>query len=105
MKKIYKFLIGLLVVIVIIIGYVQYKFISSENEVTNYLTVNEGFSEDSIDTEPFIANLEGDKNWMVSVKIKGDSTTYYYYLNDKNKVVLESYTKNREEKVVNQVMN
>lgn len=91
--------------IIIVIGYVQYKFISSENEVINYLTVNEGFSEDSIDTEPFIANLEGDKNWMVSVKIKGDSATYYYFLNDKNKVVLESYTKNREEKVLNRVVN
>ncbi len=105
MKIIYKLLLGLLVVIAIIFGYVQYKFISADNAVTEYLTVSAGISEDFIKTEPFIANLRGDKNWMVSVEIEGDSKIYYYYLNDEDKVVLESYIENGVENVLNEIMN
>ncbi|MGY3189672.1 hypothetical protein [Lysinibacillus sp. TE18511] len=47
-----------------------------------------------------MANLSGSKNWMVSVKIEGDSKTYYYYLNRENKVVLESYVEHGVEKVI-----
>ena len=42
------------------------------NIVIEYLTVKEDISEESITSEPFIANLSGDKNWMVSVKIEDD---------------------------------
>ncbi|MDI7741986.1 hypothetical protein QMK38_08220 [Lysinibacillus fusiformis] len=105
MKKIYKYLISIFIVLVIIIGFVQYKFISAENAVLEYLIENEGVLEDSIESEPFIANLSGDKNWMVSVNIKNDPRSYYYYLNHEKKVVLESYTENGVENVLNQIMN
>lgn len=89
----------------IIIGYVQCKFISVENAVLDYLMDDEGVAQDTIESEPFIANLAGNKNWMLSVKIKNDSKSYYYYLNKEKKVVLESYTENGVENILNQIMN
>ena len=105
MKKIYKILLGIVGVLVIIIGYVQYKFISTENAVIKYLTVNQRIPEESILINPFIANLKGDKNWMTSVKVEGDAITYYYFLNNEDKVVLESFVENGTENVLNQIMN
>jgi ABC-type phosphate transport system substrate-binding protein len=104
-KVIYKFLLCLVSIIITAIGYVQYKFITTENEVMEYLTVNEKHQEESIKTKPFIANLSGDKNWMVSVMIKEDNKKYYYYLNDEGKVVLESIVENGTENVINKIMN
>jgi len=37
---------------------------------------------------------------MVSVKLKNDNKTYYYY-KDNGKVILESYVKNGKEHVIN----
>ncbi|OCA90369.1 hypothetical protein A8F94_00275 [Bacillus sp. FJAT-27225] len=105
MKKFLTILLGLVGVIVIVIGYVQYKLISTEKAVFEYLTVNKNLPEETITIQPFIANLSGDKNWMVSVTIKGDSYTYYYFLNGQNKIVLESVDKNGEGDVLNQIMN
>lgn len=105
MKVIYKFLLCLVGIIFTAIGYVQYKFITTENEVMEYLTVNEKLQEESIKTKPFIANLSGDKNWMVSVMIKEDNKKYYYYLNNEGKVVLESIVENGTENVFNKIMN
>ncbi|MEX3744794.1 hypothetical protein [Lysinibacillus xylanilyticus] len=100
MKKIYKISLVLLILLSIIFGYIQFKFNSTNKAVMDYLIDSEGLSKDSLITEPFMANLSGSKNWMVSVKIEGDSKTYYYYLNRENKVVLESYVENGVEKVM-----
>ncbi|MFJ8458226.1 hypothetical protein ACIQ57_03740 [Lysinibacillus xylanilyticus] len=100
MKKIYKISLVLLILLSIIFGYIQFKFNSTNKAVMDYLIDSEGLSKDSLKTEPFMANLSGSKNWMVSVKIEGDSKTYYYYLNRENKVVLESYVENGVEKVM-----
>lgn len=105
MKIIYKFLLCLVIIIITAIGYMQYRFITTENEVMEYLTVNEKLQEESIKTKPFIANLSGDKNWMVSVMIKEDNKKYYYYLNNEGKVVLESSVENGTENVFNKIMN
>ncbi|WP_099353168.1 hypothetical protein [Fredinandcohnia onubensis] len=106
MKKILTIFLGLVVVIIVVVGYIQYKFISTEKAVFEYLTVNKKHPEENITTHPFIANLPGEKNWMVSVKIKEDSKTYYYFLNHQNKVVLESYVdENGVGDVLNQIMN
>ncbi|MBM7608495.1 flagellar basal body-associated protein FliL [Lysinibacillus composti] len=105
MKEIYKYLLGLVAVIAIVFGFVQYQLHSTEKAVQNYLLENEGLSAMNIETEPFIANLAGDKNWMVSVKVDDDAKTYSYFLNNKGNVVLESYVENGVVKVVNQVMN
>ncbi|MEG0259616.1 MAG: hypothetical protein RR595_01070 [Lysinibacillus sp.] len=91
--------------LVITIGYIQYKFISTENAVIKYLTVSEKLPEESVLIKPFISNLKGDKSWMASVKVEGDSRTYYYFLNNEDKVVLESYVENGTENVLNQIMN
>jgi len=99
MNKVYKYLLSLVAVIIIIFGYVQYKHASTENAVRDYLFVSEGLSMDSVETDPFIANLQGHKNWMVSVKIEGDPKTYYYFVNDEEQVVLESYVENGVENV------
>jgi hypothetical protein len=104
-KVIYTFLLCLVTIIITSIGYVQYKFITTENEVMEYLTVNEKIQEESIKTKPFIANLSGDKNWMVSVMIKEVNKKYYYYLNNEGKVVLESIVENGTENVFNKIMN
>ena len=92
MKKIGYILLGLLIFIGIGFGYIQYKKASVEDSVIKYLTTEKNLSKDDIiSSEPFIANLRGDKNWMVSIKLKNDSKTYYYYKSN-NKIILESYT-------------
>ncbi|WP_400246116.1 hypothetical protein AB3U99_05420 [Niallia sp. JL1B1071] len=105
MKKVYKLLTSLAVILCIVFAYVQYKFISTENAVEKYLIITEKHTKDTIKKDSFIANLPGNKNWMVSVKIKGDSKTYFYFLNRNDKVVLESYVENGVEHVLNQIMN
>ncbi|MCD4838986.1 hypothetical protein LRS37_08875 [Neobacillus sedimentimangrovi] len=80
-------------------SYIQYKKSSVEQSVTKYLTTEKNISKnDIISSKPFIANLQGDKNWMVSIKLKNDDKTYYYY-KSKNKVILESYVENGVEHV------
>ncbi|MFJ8236191.1 hypothetical protein ACIQ34_10635 [Ureibacillus sp. NPDC094379] len=105
MGKIYKYLLGLVAVIVIIFGFIQYQLHSTEKAVQNYLLEDEGLSATNIETEPFIANLAGDKNWMVAVQVEDDAKTYSYFLNNKGQVVLESYIENGVVNIVNQVMN
>lgn len=105
MKVIYTFILCLVIIIITGVGYVQYKFITTENEVTEYLTVSEKLAEESIMIKPFIANLSGDKNWMVSVMIKDDNKKYYYYLNNEGKVVLESIVESGKENVFNKIQN
>lgn len=105
LKKFIKLLLGLCIVAAIISGYVQYKLLSTKSAVNEYLTVTQGVSEDTFKADSFIANLQGNKNWMISVEMEDDARTYYYYLNDDNKVVLESYVESGIENVLNQVMN
>ena len=91
--------------VALIFDYVQYKLLSTKSAVNEYLTVAQGVPEDTFKADSFIANLQGSKNWMVSVEMKDNARTYYYYLNDDNKVVLESYVENGIENVLNQLMN
>lgn len=106
MKKFLKILFGLGVVIIIVVGYIQFKFISIEKAVIEYLTVNEKVPEKNIMTDPFIANLSGAKNWMVAVTLKGDSKIYSYYLNNQKELVLESIVKeNGEVEILNKIKN
>lgn len=94
----------MIILIGMVIGYVQYKFVTVENGINDYLLHTEGLSEASFKTEPFIANLSGNKNWMVAVKVEGDSKTYFYYVNKKRQIVLESYVENGMDHVENRVM-
>lgn len=78
-------------------AYIHYKKTSVEKSVINYLTTEKNISKtDIISSEPFIANLQGDKNWMVSIKLKDDNKTYFYY-KSKDIIILESYVENGEE--------
>lgn len=78
-------------------GFVAYKKQDTEKAVEGYL-YEEGVKASEIDSvEPFLANLSGDKNYMVAVKLKNDKRTYYYYKNrSKNQVVFESFTLNQK---------
>ncbi|OLN23946.1 hypothetical protein BTO30_00515 [Domibacillus antri] len=99
MKKIGTVLLILFTFIGIGFSYIQYKKSNVEESVIKYLTTEKNISKrDIISSEPFIANLQGDKKWMVSIKLKDDEKTYYYYKN-KNEVVLESYVENGVEHV------
>jgi hypothetical protein len=94
MKKIGTALLILFILIGIGFSYIQYKKLNVEHSVIKYLTTEKNIlKNDIISSKPFIANLQGDKNWMVSIKLKDDDKTYYYY-KSKNKVVLESYVEN-----------
>lgn len=84
-----KILITLAVVAVGITAYIQGKQYIAREEVKDYL---EAEGAEVADVDSFIANLSGDKNWMVAVELKGDDGHYYYYYDRANeKVVLESY--------------
>lgn len=74
------------------LGFVQYKKADVKKSVLAYLTTEGNINQlDIVSTEPFISNVSGDKNWMVSVRLKDDNNTYYYYKNNKNKIILESF--------------
>lgn len=92
---------GLIAVIVVVAGvtaYIQGKHYVTRKEVKSYLT-EEGYNEsDIVEMDSFLANLSGDKNWMVVVELQDDAGHYYYYYDrDKEKVILESYTLDGEE--------
>ena len=84
-----KILITLAVIAIGITAYIQGKQYIAREEVKDYL---EAEGADVAEVDSFIANLSGDKNWMVVVDLKGDKGHYYYYYDRANeKVVLESY--------------
>ena len=84
-----KVLITLAVIAVGITAYIQGKQYIAREEVKDYL---EAEGAEVADVDSFIANLSGDKNWMVVVELQGDEGHYYYYYDRANKkVVLESY--------------
>ncbi|MFE4100208.1 hypothetical protein ACFX4K_26650 [Priestia sp. YIM B13484] len=89
MKKIIIMTLSLVIGIGSVSGYINYKKYSSKIAVENYLTDDK---KDAKKVEPFVANLQGDKKWLVYVRLNGDAKKYYYYKDSKNnKVVLESY--------------
>lgn len=95
MKKTRIIIAVLLIFIGIPLGYIQFKKNNVEQHIIEYLTTEENILKSNIiSSEPFIANLRGEKNWMVSIKLKDDNKTYYYYKNKNNEVILESYTEN-----------
>jgi hypothetical protein len=73
--------------------------------VINYLTAEKQISKESITSKPFIANLSGEKNWEVLIKIEGDPKTYAFYVKKQKKIVLESYVENGEVEILNKVIN
>lgn len=84
-----KFLIAVAIIAIGVTAYIQGKQYIAKAEVKEYLEA-EGADVAKIDT--FMANLSGDKNWMVVVELKGDDGHYYYYYDRENKkVALESY--------------
>ena len=84
-----KFLIAVAIIAIGVTAYIQGKLYIAKAEVKEYLEA-EGADVAKIDT--FMANLSGDKNWMVVVELKGEDGHYYYYYDRENeKVVLESY--------------
>jgi len=101
MKKIIIMTLSLVIGIGSVSGYINYKKYSSKVTVENYLIHEKNIDKKDIEkVEPFIDNLQGDKKWMVYVKLKGDEKKYYYYKDTKkNKVVLESYILNGDEHV------
>lgn len=102
MKKFWIVLCSLLIIIGCIFGYISLKKNYVKNEVLDYLINEKMVNKEEIEEiEPFIANLSGDQNYMVYVKLKNDEKKYYYYKNfKKDKVILESYELNGEEHLV-----
>lgn len=100
-KKFTTIIISILAVCLIVglglWGFTAYKKHDTKQAVEEYLH-NKGIDENKITSiEPFIADLRGDKNYMVSVKLKNDDRTYYYYKDrSQNKVVFESFVLNQK---------
>lgn len=95
LKKAGFFLIALAIIVTSVFGAYKYKMNTVESAVLEYLMTNENIPEDRILTaEGFIANLPGERNWMVAVKLKDDNKSYYYFKNKSDKVILESYVEN-----------
>ncbi len=95
-------IIVLIVVILVasLFAFIHFKKKSLENNVIAFLTTEENISEsDIISSEPFIANLAGNKNYMVSIRLKNKNKTYFYYQNENKEIILESYTENGVEHV------
>ncbi|WP_044338806.1 hypothetical protein [Rossellomorea aquimaris] len=82
-------------------GFIQFKLSSAKKAIESYLINQKDMTKESIEEiDAFIANLPGDKNWLVYVKIKGDKKKYHYYYNrSSDRVILESYILNGREYV------
>ena len=93
MKKYMIIFLILLLGIGSVYGYVSFKKNYVKNAVEEYLVNEKNIDRKHIEKiDSFLANLEGDKKWLVYVKIKGDNKRYYYYKDQKkNKVKLETY--------------
>ncbi|SDD25194.1 Protein of unknown function [Terribacillus halophilus] len=89
-KKIMISFVLLLLIASGIWGFFAYKKNSVANAVHEYLIDSGKQESDIVSLEPFIANLSGNENYMVAVKLKDDARTYYYYKSDDGKVMLES---------------
>ena len=92
-KAIIGSLVAIIAIVIGITSYIQGKHYVTRNEVKDYLLEEKGIAEtDIVELDSFIANLSGDRNWLIFVELKGDKGHYYYYYDrDKNKVFLESY--------------
>lgn len=92
-KKVLIITTLLVIIVGSIFGYISYKKYSTKTAVQDYSIHDVNVDKENIEEiEPFIGNLEGDKNWLVYVKLKGDRKKYYYYKDSKrNSIVLESY--------------
>ena len=101
-KKLGITLLVLLVIGIGIFGYIVYEKNKLENDIVDHLVTEKNIlEEDILSSEAFIANLPGRKNYMVSVEIKNDTNTYFYYKNKNNEITLESYTdKNGEGHII-----
>lgn len=99
LKKFFIVLCSLLILVGCIFGYSSFKKSYVKNEVLDFLINEKMIKKDDIEEiEPFIANLSGDQNFMVYVKLKNNPKKYYYYKNSKKgKVILESYELDGEE--------
>jgi hypothetical protein len=101
-----KTIIIFFIILSIITGLYLYVGIKKESvakDVEEYLIEEKGLETgDIIDLEPFIANLSGDKNILVYVKLKNDDKKYYYYKDkSKKQIILHSYTLDGKEHVIN----
>ena len=99
--------LGITVLIILIIGiavsgYVFYAKNKLENDVIEHVMIEKNIPKESIiSSDTFIANLPGSKNYMVSIKIENDTNTYFYYKNENDEIILESYTdENGEEHII-----
>ena len=92
-KTIIRSLVVIMAIVIGITAYIQGKHHVTRSEVKDYLLEDKGVAEtDIVELDSFIANLSGDKNWLVVVELKGDKGHYFYYYDrDKNKVILETY--------------
>ena len=89
-KKTKLILMAFITVIVLIVGgltaYVQIKYYTAKKGVKEHLLTEENIPEKEIlEMEPFIANLPGDENWGVYVKLKHDEGKFFYYYDRKAK--------------------
>lgn len=98
--------IPILIIIILVssfFGFIELKKNTLKNNVVEYLITEKNISENEIvSSEPFFSNLKGNKNYMVSIKLKNDAKTYYYYQNEDDKIIMESYTENGEEYVIDE---
>lgn len=105
-KRSTKIYSGIVLIIVIIIGYNLYSFYKLNAVkifVEEYLE-EEGYIKDEISVlDKFKSNLAGDRHWMVVVRLEGDPKVYYYF-KSKNKLILESYILDGYDNVVNKVV-
>lgn len=92
MKKFGIFLGIVILIGLSIFGYIETKKYLVKNDVHTYLLKGKNIKEADIEAlDSFVANLDGDKNWLVYVKIKNDPKKYYYYKNsDTDRILLES---------------
>ena len=83
-----------------LIGYYLLRRLYIKRTVYIHLQ-NEGYERNTIlYIKPFTSFLKGNKKVLVAVAIKEDDKLYYYYMNEKNNVSLDSYIRNGQEYIM-----
>jgi len=103
-SKKFKVILSVVILLILVIGstlaFNKYKMKTLEEDVFEYVMKEKKVSRNDLTGGAYYSKLQGDKKYLVDVKIKGDSNIYAYYRNKNNQIKLESYMdENREEHV------
>lgn len=95
-SKKFKVILSVVILLILVIAssfaYNKYKMKTLEEDVFEYVMKEKKVSKNDLTGGAYYSKLQGDKKYLVDVKVKGDPNIYAYYRTKNNLIKLESYT-------------